>query len=182
MSAGYEEFAERIARVNAAQVARYQSANRRPAHANWIDNLGYPGSVVIAFLVGGCTAVMARLFIYSLEGLPSRTANPDLVMAKDSAVALALGLILFASANAATRPRVLGLALGIWVSLISMHNAVHAYPAPWAAVFSNEWVVRIQVMTEPRSFYFRGTSYRIRPNGARMSTGTETPDIKVNRF
>ena len=184
-------FAARLARLDGAQtqlkdsqkVAAQTARGRVP---EWVRNMGYPGSLVGAFLIGILTVLLSRYVMFHLNGVPDPDADADMTMLIDGGLAAVLAFMIRSALNMTSKEHLACKAAGIWIALTGMHNAVHAFPTVWATAFSPEWVERTTEMTEPRSFYISGVSFVIgdkdEGDGASDVPTSRSKEIKINRF
>ncbi|WP_299728504.1 hypothetical protein [uncultured Tateyamaria sp.] len=183
-------FAARLERLNGkhaqhAQSIKAEAQAQRGPMPEWVRNIGYPGSLVAACLIGVLTVLLSRYVMFHLNGVPDPEADADMTMLIDGGLAAALAFVIRSALNMTSKEHLACKAAGIWIALTCMHNAVHAYPAIWATTFSPEWVERTTEMTKPRSFYISGMSFEI--GGAKDATTPQDgpapagKEIKINR-
>lgn len=181
-------FAARLARLDGAQsVQKEQTAQAthapRSRFPEWVHNMGYPGSLLAAVLIGIMTVVLSRYVMFHLNGVPDPDADADITMLMDGALAMGVAFVIRNALNMTSKEHLACKAAGIWIALTCMHNLVHAYPAVWAAGYSPEWVERTTQMTKPRSFYISGISFEIGGGqGAARDSGSGAKEIKINRY
>ncbi|MEP2892131.1 hypothetical protein [Tateyamaria sp.] len=159
-------FAARLARLNSAhdqlkeeQVIAAQA--ERGFFPEWVHNLGYPGSMLLAGVIGFLTVLMSRYVVFHLNGVPGADADADLTMLIDGALAAVIAFVLRTALKMESKEHLACKAAGIWIGLTGMHNLVHAYPTIWENAFSPEWVEYTTELTEPKSFYVAGMSFVI---------------------
>ena len=189
MARTQDVFAERLARLDQthSQRAQTQTATAQAQRGNrpdWVSNLGYPASIIGACLLGLLTVVMSRYVMFHLNGAPDPNADADMTMLIDGGLALAIAFVLRSAFHLTTKEHLAAKTVGIWIALTCMHNLVHAYPTVWSNAFSPEWVTRTTDMTEPRSFFFRGMSFKINGGTTEAADGASPakPEIKINRY
>lgn len=189
MARTQDVFAERLARLDQTHSQRMQAQTataqaQRGSRPEWVSNLGYPASIVGACLLGLITVVMSRYVMFHLNGAPDPDADADMTMLIDGGLAFGIAFVLRNAFHMTAKEHLLAKTVGIWIALTCMHNLVHAYPTVWSHAFSPEWVTRTTDMTEPRSFFFRGMTFRI--DGGETDAPEDTPagkpEIKINRY
>ena len=186
-----DAFAARLARLDGthSQIKEQQQAAAKAARGptpEWVRNMGYPGSLAGAFLIGILTGVLSRYVMFHLNGVPDPDADADLTMLIDGGLAAARAFVIRSALNMTSKEHLACKAAGIWIALTCMHNAVHAFPITWSNAFSPEWVERTVDMTEPRSFYISGVSFTLdakaKPDDEYSTSAPGTSEIKINRY
>ena len=153
-------FRQRIARILAARELQLRGRRRR-GYPALLGNLGYTLSFGLALVVGALATMAARFFQFHVLGLPAIWPDSDAQMFSDLVIA---GLLLVAVRRIIilhSGAHVTVMMLGAWLALVGMHNAVHAAPRPFVAVFSQPWVAQVTRSTSPGSLLVRGTSIRL---------------------
>jgi len=186
MAHGQDAFAERLNRLGETHHQRreVQTATAKAAQGTrpeWVGNLGYPGSIVGACILGLLTVVASRYIIFHVNGTPNPGDDPDITMIIDGALAFGLAFTLRTALHMKLKEHLAAKTVGIWIALTCMHNLVHAYPAAWGKAFSPAWVASVTEMTEPKSFFIRGMSFKINGQGDAEDQGNAKPEIKINR-
>lgn len=186
MAHGQDAFADRLNRLGETHTQRKdaQTAQAKATQGprpEWVDNLGYPASIVGACLVGLLTVVASRYIIFHMNGAPNPGDDPDITMIIDGALAFGLAFMLRTALHMKLKEHLAAKTVGIWIALTCMHNLVHAYPAVWAKGFSPAWVASVTEMTEPKSFFIRGMSFKINGKAGSDDQDTGKPEIKINR-
>lgn len=190
ISNGQLAFDQRVARINAGQVARVPTPGAaEDASQGWLSEAELARTVrsgtgsavtgqrqalshVSAVLLGALSVLLARYTIYQLHSLPDRvpapftgmlgdTASAGLIMGAELAIGGVILLTLAMAFNMATRAHLVCKFVGLWVATTMMHNLVHLYPEQWVMLFSWEWVDWVRSTTEPNSILFRGMSFEL---------------------
>lgn len=182
MSSGQEAFQERLEKLGVAQDMRAPDVEVtrvvKPGPPHWTENLGYPASLVGAFVAGLVSVFLARWATSHVTD--GASDNADLTLLMDATVAFGIVFILRTALHMTEKEHIACKTAGIWVSLTMMHNLVHAYPEHFAFVYTPAWVEHVTGITEPNSFYFRGYSF---PFGDAPAQGeAETNGVKINRY
>ena len=161
----------------------------RGRYPEWVSNLGYPGSLLAAGIIGLFTVVMSRYAMFHINGVPGEDADADITMLMDGALAAAIAFVIRNALNMNCKEHLAFKAAGIWIALTCMHNLVHAYPKVWEIAFSPEWVQYTTELTEPKSIYISGMSFLIggeqddtSPFDERATPAAGSPKIKINRY
>lgn len=182
MSGGQQAFHERLEKLGMAQdVVRDVAKPQRPVKKGvWSENLAYPLSFVGAFLVGLFSVFISR---YVTSQINDGAADDlDLTLIMDAVVAFGIVFVLRTALHMTSKEHIACKTAGIWVSLTMMHNLVHAYPAPFTAVYTKAWVEQITSVTEPKSFFFRGYTFPFSDKTAKENADNPGGGVKINRF
>lgn len=167
-----QAFQERLARMgHAQQVApvaepvaetpRPKTTKQRPIN-DWRENIKYPLSFVGAFFIGVISVFVARFVRFTTSGGGLTGEEADLLLMMDGAMALAIGFALrMAFGIEGNKELVAAKTAGITAMAAIMHNAVHAWPAVWAAMFSPEWVDEVVMFTEPSTILLGGYAFQL---------------------
>jgi hypothetical protein len=119
----------------------------------------YPISLVAAVALGAFSHTLGLILRFQVQGLPDLKANPDIEMTVQIilgfSISIILGYFLGLRSSTYTLLKVAGVVLG----MLSMHNAVHAYPGLFKPVTSALWVNQVVTHTHPHSVYFRGITF-----------------------
>ncbi|WP_415922474.1 hypothetical protein [Tateyamaria sp. SN6-1] len=154
-------FVERLMRLDEQHAHRNDRmmARARPVQG-WTIDLGRVLSTAGAGLIGLLSVPLLRFAMYHSQGLPDPTAKPGLVVMVDAIFAFCIAFFLVrVILSTTTRAHMVAQMAGIWVSLIGMHNLVHAYPDAWAEAFSPEWVQQTTQKTEANTLYLLGGTF-----------------------
>jgi hypothetical protein len=175
ISANHADFAARAARVEqniagAKQllwvgVDEVYAMPRRERKAQvtgfraFVSNAVYPVSMVAAVVLGMVSHAIGQIARYHVQGLPDLNANPDIEtlvqVILGIVIAMALGYVFRLQSRNFMTLKSTGAVIGV----LFMHNAVHLYPAGFAAVTSPMWVNQVVSHTQPYSMLWRGISF-----------------------
>jgi hypothetical protein len=126
--------------------------------ADTFRNVGYPVTVLVAFLIGVAANVTARFVDFWLNGLPTASDNIDMQMAMDFGIALVVSSVLGMFFRIGIRDFVMMRLMGIGAGMLMLHNVVHTYPQHFETVFSPIWVSHVVSSTEAGSIVWCGVS------------------------
>lgn len=118
-------------------------------------------SVFLAFALGGLAVFLSQFVLFQLRGTPVSRLSVDVALIVDFSFAIAVAFLLREALSLSAVKRMGAQFAGIAFALLTMHNAVHAMPDPFARLFSTEWVRHVQGTTEPNSLHFRGETFKI---------------------
>jgi len=123
------------------------------------ETIGYPMSIVGAFLIGMLAVLITRWVRYTLAGGTLTGEDADIMMAIDGGLALAIGFVLKQMFRFSGKVQETAKTVGIFAMICVMHNLVHILPGAFEWAFSPEWVTDVIETTEPKSILFRGISF-----------------------
>ncbi len=121
--------------------------------------IGFPVSIVGAFLIGMLAVMITRWARYTIAGGTLTGEDADITMAIDAGVALAIGFVLKLMFRFSGKAQETAKTVGIFVMIAVMHNLVHSWPGAFEKAFSPDWVTAVIETTEPNSILFRGVSF-----------------------
>ena len=125
------------------------------------ETIGYPMSIVGAFLIGMLAVFITRYVRYTVAGGTLTGEDADIMMAIDGGLALAIGFVLKQIFRFSGKAQETAKTVGIFVMICVMHNLVHMWPGAFEMAFSPEWVTDVIETTEPKTILFRGVSFVI---------------------
>lgn len=126
---------------------------------DWKDNLRHPAAILAATLGGMLAVLAARCVRFHLTGTGLTGADADITMLMDAAIAAGASFVLFTMLRFRAKQLWLAQAIGVAFMVSAMHNAVHAAPSVFDALFSPDWTAEVVETTEPGSILFRGVSF-----------------------
>lgn len=126
---------------------------------DWKENFKYPAALVGAALVGMLAVFAARYARFHLMGGSLMGDDADITMAIDGAIGAACSFLLFTVLRFEGTDFKAAQTVGIVAMITIMHNFVHAAPAPFKMLFSEQWTEDVIAATEPNSILFRGASF-----------------------
>lgn len=130
----------------------------RPVPSIW-ENLGYPMSLVGAFLIGMIAVFAARYARFHIMGGSLVGEDADIAMMIDGALAFGVGFIFRSFFNFESQEYITAKTIGIAAMIALMHNLVHWAPGLFVGLFDEDYVLMTLEMTEPNSILFRGVSF-----------------------
>lgn len=137
------------------------------------QTVGYPASIVAAFLLGMLAVLITRYLRFSIAGSSITGEDADITMAIDAGLALAIGFVLKQIFRLSGKVHETSKTFGIFAMICVMHNLVHTWPGAFEIAFSPEWVTEVIETTEPNSILFRGVSFVV-GEGADQKTKAPT--------
>lgn len=169
---GNADYHERLALIKAGGIGtnrtifvgvdeRYQKPEKavhkvsRPKEV--AGNTRYPLGILGAAILGViavCFGRYARFQAFSglnLEGQADWIAN--------GVMGLAVGLVLTQMFRLRSKEHQAAQSVGVLAGICTFHNLVHWFPQAFEVMFSAEWVLLLQMATEPNSILFRGTFF-----------------------
>ncbi len=135
------------------------------------ETIGYPMSIVGAFVIGMLAVLITRWVRYTLAGGTLSGEDADITMAIDAGLALAIGFVLKQMFRFSGKIQETAKTMGIFAMICVMHNMVHLWPGAFELAFSPEWVTDVVETTEPKSILFRGVSFVV------GETRDQTPEM-----
>lgn len=135
---------------------------KRPPRAKkseLLENLGYPLSFVLSFLIGMLAVLGSRYVRWHLLGMSADGADADVLMMIDGGIAAALGFVLQQVLWMRAPEHVTAQVVGVFAMICVMHNLMWWYPEEMAIVFGPDYVKSVMAYTEPNSLLFRGVSF-----------------------
>ncbi len=123
------------------------------------ETIGYPASIVGAFLLGMLAVLITRWVRFTMAGGTLTGEDADIMMAIDGGLALAIGFVLKQMFRLSGKVQETAKTMGIFAMICVMHNLVHVWPGAFEKAFSPEWVTNVVETTEPNSVLFRGISF-----------------------
>ena len=159
---GQTEFAARVSRIETrgAGVAEVFNGGGQSALQKQRGRKRHPGKsglikVPLAFVSGAASFMVAEYATFRLGELPKELSDPDYILGGETALALAVFLIVRLIFELTGKMYFLLGLTGLVASITMMHNLVHMAPEIWAMAFSQEWVSELQSSTEPNTAMFR---------------------------
>ena len=146
----------RVAEVRAPLEATKPEVSVLP---DWKAHFRQPIAFLVAVLAGALAVVVVRSLRFYMTGGTLVGTDPDVAMLSDIALAAAGAFLLVSVLQVSGAYLKAAQALGILVMVLGMHNAVHAAPGAFKAIFSNDWTDNVLTSTQPNSILFRGASY-----------------------
>ncbi len=129
-----------------------------PVPSVW-ENLGYPMSILGAFLIGMIAVFAARYARFHIMGGSMVGEDADIAMMMDGALAFGVGFVFRSFFNFESQEYITAKTFGIFAMICLMHNLVHWAPGLFAGLFDVDYVLMTLEMTEPNSILFRGVSF-----------------------
>jgi hypothetical protein len=123
------------------------------------ETIGYPLSIVGAILIGMLAVLISRWARYTISGGSLTGEDPDIMMAIDAGLALAIGFVLKQIFRLTGKVQETSKTIGIFAMVCIMHNFVHVWPGAFEMAFSPEWVTDVIETTQANSILFRGVSF-----------------------
>lgn len=118
-------------------------------------------SYLLAFAMGALAAMIAQFLRFQIEGNAGPIFAADTDLALDVIFSIVVAFILREIVSLSAVKRMGAQVVGILLTIVTMHNAVHHMPDVFTQVFSSQWVSSVMSQTEAGTLYFRGESYRI---------------------
>ena len=166
---GSEDYAARLARVQANKgrsvimVGRDDSFvhERKPIvqisrGREVAGNIGYPASLVAAFLLGMLAVALGYYARFHLVSGHSELPNADLEMALSAVIGLCVAFALSQMFRITSKSHKAMQSAGVFLMICSFHNLAFWVPGAMALVFSSEFVLEQQLTAQPNSLRFRG--------------------------
>lgn len=170
------EFAERVARINAAsakgvttlhvgpeesyQIDRIQSGRRGP-NSEILSNAMFPVSLVVCFLIGVLAVLITKWVRFQLTDPVAAPLAPDIDMVVEFLGALVVTTLISQFGGMREAEQKLARVLGVVAGMLCLHNLVHLYPEVFSVLFSDIWVSRVLTTTKPYSILWRGISFTL---------------------
>lgn len=143
-----------------------------PIPSVW-ENLGYPMSILGAFLLGMLAVFAARYARFHIMGGSMVGEDADIAMMIDGGLAMGVGFLFRSMFNFQAKEFVTAKTFGIVAMICVMHNLVHWAPEAFAVLFDVDYVLLTLEMTEPNSILFRGVSFvLVEPESAQAAAPT----------
>lgn len=171
--------AQRQAQLAAEAAAAIPQPKAKPAKqvspvpSVW-ENLGYPMSIVGAFLLGVLAVFASNYAMFHLFGADGGLEDPLFTMVGNGVLAAGLSFVLrnamkfegkeFATANTA----------GIILMVASIHNLFHFAPEPMAVVYSAEHVAMMVDTSVPYSLNYGGDYFVLHEAGMEAANAAPT--------
>ena len=166
---GSEDYAARLARVQANKgrsvimVGRDDSFVHERKEIVKISrgrevagNIGYPASLVGAFLLGMLAVALGYYARFHLMSGHSELPDADLEMALSAVIGLCVAFALSQMFRITSKSHKAMQSAGVFLMICSFHNLSFWVPGAMAMAFSPEFVVQQQLSAEPNSLRFRG--------------------------
>lgn len=135
---------------------------KRPPRAKkseLLENLGYPLSFLVSFLLGMVAVFASRYLRWHLLGMSGAEGDPDILMMIDGGLAAAMGFVLQSLFHMRAPEHVTAQFAGVLAMICGMHNLMWWYPEEMGLVFGPDYVKTVMTLTEPDSLLFRGVSF-----------------------
>lgn len=168
---GARDFQRRVAAYNNRQAELEAERPTVPAVPPLRENIRFPARVVGAALAGVLAVFISRYIRFHLNGGALAGDGADLGMIMDGALAAAAGFALRQIFKFEAAVFLTAFNFGVAATIVTMHNLVHLAPAPFALVFSEDWVAQVIETTEPKSILFMGESISLASEGGGKEAG-----------
>ena len=123
------------------------------------ETVGYPASIVGAFVLGLLAVAISRYVRFTFSGSTLTGEDADTMMLIDAGLAMAIGFVLKQLFRLKGAAQETAKTVGVVAMICTMHNLVHMWPGAFEMAFSPDWVSDVIEMTEPKSILFRGISF-----------------------
>lgn len=120
-----------------------------------------PLETLLCVLLGVFSLALGLYIRFSITGSGSPLASPDIEMAINGGLGLAITLF---SGYFLRMPLLKMLpvgAVGVMAGVVAFHNLVHFYPEKFAEMFSPIWVEQVITTTDANSILWRGVSFTL---------------------
>jgi len=149
------EFQSRLDAIEAArgELSDQAQAMKEAARAEWraalIDDLLTPPMLMLCFVLGAGAVFLARLahFLHAGDQLEYQAVTLEALIG--IAALFMIRVALFVN----ERKYDVALGLGFVLMLTCMHNLVWLWPRLFAAIFSRDYVVAVESVTEPGTIF-----------------------------
>ncbi|MBM7067529.1 hypothetical protein [Actibacterium sp. 188UL27-1] len=157
-------FAERIKRIEGGTQwepdgvllpDRSVDRKKRSKKGEVASNAAYPLSIVLAFVLGMLTVLIARYVRFQMFGMPG--GGGDVLadhLFMDAAMSSCIGFLIRMVTNMKSPIHMSAKGFGITAGVLTMHMAVHRMPDLFERLFSPDWVYQVIATTEPNGFLF----------------------------
>ena len=172
--------AERQAQLAAEAAAAIPQPKAKPAKqvspvpSVW-ENLGYPMSILGAFLLGVLAVFASNYAMFHLFGADGGLEDPMFTMIGNGVLAAGLSFVLrnamkfegkeFTTANTA----------GIILMVAAIHNLFHFVPGPMAVIYSPEHVAMMVDTSVPYSLNYGGDYFVLHEAGMEAANANAAP-------
>ncbi|MBT0956713.1 hypothetical protein IV417_04900 [Alphaproteobacteria bacterium KMM 3653] len=137
----------------AVEPAKTRRGSSIPGNDVW-ENLKYPISIALAFLLG-IVAVMfsryARFHLFASEQGASALAENVML---DGAMAMGVTFVVRMATDLKSPIHLSAMSMGVTACVLGMHFVVHQVPGLFDILFSAEWTASVLSSTEPDSLFF----------------------------
>lgn len=159
--ADIQSFEERIGRITAGQqwepegvIVAQHTSRKKKARKSLFGNAGYPLSIVMAFVLGILTVVLARYCRFHLFGVEQ---SGDIIadhLIMDAAMSSGLAFVIRMATNLKSPVHLSAKSFGITAGVLTMHMAVHRFPEIFDFLFSPQWTDLVIASTEANGILF----------------------------
>jgi len=170
-----DAFQQRIARISKDRGVTEVAAVKQ----NYLSTLAYPLSFIGAAVIGALSVFLARYVRYHMGAGSLAGEGADTMMIMDVVMASMVGLFLKMIFRIQAQHYKSAQTVGVFAMVALMHNAVHAAPGVFTAVFSQEWVEQVVEMTDPKTLLFAGVSVPIGGEAHSPAKNSEPQHIQM---
>lgn len=156
-------FQQRLARISQDREDRSrEAAPMRQAERSF---LAIPATLIAAAAIGALTLFLARYLGYHLALGAMMDNRAEFMLLTDIAIATAAGLFIKGVLHLRAPYYRVVQTLGALAVAGLLHNAVHVMPAPFAVLFSQDWVDNVVETTEVNTLNYAGLSMPLTRDG-----------------
>lgn len=112
-------------------------------------------AMFLAVGMGAASAIIAGFSLFQLTEIIGVSLPREMSLTLNILVALAIAFWLRELVSLSAVSQIGAQFAGILLALMTLHNVVHQIPAPFARLFSPEWVEHVTQTTKPGTLRFR---------------------------
>ena len=129
-------------------------------------NAVYPLSLIGAFGLGLLAVALGYYARFQLMAGQAELDDADLEMALSGVIGIALSFVLAQMFRLTSKEHKAMQSAGVFAMVCAFHNFAFWAPGPMTALFSPDYVARIQVTAPPNSARFRGAYFTLFDKGS----------------